>query len=329
MANHPCSFGPPVLRLAHAEQVDEPVQVGLEVRRVHARESPEVALQPRAQVVHHLHGLEVGRVARVRLVGLRGAPLVGDDAVVGALLVVHDRAALRQVAPQRGPYPLGRRLSVPADECHRRLGRVDGDGYAQLLLRQAALAGLPAPLREVGVVDVDLVDPHAAPEHDAVLVAPHRGEDAVAPLECGLVGDAAELGGRLDGHVPRHELDEADPGREVLLAVLEDGARQGAEARSAVGAPEPSVPGGRPAVPGDATGPAAGAGRARPKRLGGLVEGPASDPVAAGPRLDGLPQQREVGVRHGVDPRGVGVSVDVHSVVPSTQAPTRPGRRQT
>ena len=75
--------------------------------------------------------------------------------------------------------------------------------------------------------------------------------------------------------------------------------------------------------------PAAGAGRARPKRLGGLVEGPVSDAVAAGPCLGGLPQQREVGVRHGVDPRGAGVSVDVHSVVPSTQAPTRPGRRQT
>ena len=42
-----------------------------------------------------------------------------------------------------------------------------------------------------------------------------------------------------------------------------------------------------------------------------------------------LPRQREVGVCYGVDPRGAGVAVDVHSVVPSTQAPTRPGRRQT
>lgn len=68
---------------------------------------------------------------------------------------------------------------------------------------------------------------------------------------------------------------------------------------------------------------------ARPERLCGLVEGPVSDAVAAGPCLGGLPQQREVGVCYGVDPRGAGVAVDVHSVVPSTQAPTRPGRRQT
>lgn len=78
------------------------------------------------------------------------------------------------------------------------------------------LRAWPHPLRELGVVDVDLVYPHAAPEHDAVLAARHRDEDAVAPLEGGLVGDAAELGGGLD---------EADPGREVFLAVLEDGAR--------------------------------------------------------------------------------------------------------
>lgn len=87
------------------------------------------------------------------------------------------------------------------------------------------LRAWPHPLRELGVVDVDLVYPHAAPEHDAVLAAPHRDEDAVAPLEGGLVGDAARLGGGLDGHIPRHGLDEADPGREVFLAVLEDGAR--------------------------------------------------------------------------------------------------------
>lgn len=87
------------------------------------------------------------------------------------------------------------------------------------------LRAWPHPLRELGVVDVDLVYPHAAPEHDAVLAARHRDEDAVTPLEGGLVGDAAELGGGLDGHIPRHGLDEADPGREVFLAVLEDGAR--------------------------------------------------------------------------------------------------------
>ena len=83
----------------HAEQVHEPVEVGLKVGGAHAREAPQVSLEPRAQVVDHLHGVEVGGGGDVGLVGLRAALPVGDDPVVGALLVVHDGGALCEVAP--------------------------------------------------------------------------------------------------------------------------------------------------------------------------------------------------------------------------------------
>ena len=329
MADHPCGFRPFVLRLAHAEQVDEPIEIGLQVRGVHAGEAPQVALEPRAQVVDHLHGIEVGGIGDVGLVGLRPAAPLGDDAVVGALLVVHDGAALREVGAKRRLDPLGRRLAAPAHHRDRVLASVDGDRDAQLLPGQPALAGLPVALGQVGVVDVDLVDPDPAAEHNAVLVAPHRGEDAVAPLEGRLVGDAAQLGSRLDRDVPGHELDEANPCREILLAVLENRARHDAEARTARGAPEPAVPGGRPAVLGRAGRPAARACGMRPERLCGLVEAAVSHPLAARASGNGLLYQREVAARHSVDFRCVGVAVDVHSVVPSTQAPTWPGRRQT
>ena len=194
MAYHPCSFGPPVLCLVRAEQADEPVEAGLQVGGVHAREPPQVSLEPRAQVVDHLHGVEVGGVGDVGLVGLRAALPVGDHAVVGALLVVHDGAALREVGAQGLLDPLRRRLAVAAHHRDRVLGGVDGDRDAQLLLGEAALSGLAVALGEVRVVDVDLVVPDPVPEHDAVLVAAHRREHAVAPLEGRLVGDAASTG---------------------------------------------------------------------------------------------------------------------------------------
>ena len=330
MADHPCSFGPYVFRLAHAEQVDEPVQIGLQVRGVHASEAPQVALEPRTEVVGHLHGVEVDGVGDVGLVGLRAALPVGDHAVVGPLPVVHDGAALREMASQGGLYPLGRGLAVAADHRDRVLASVDGDGDAQLLPGQPALAGLPVALGEVGVVDVDLVDPHAAPEHDAVLVAVDRREHAVAPLEGGLVRDAAQLGRRLDRDVPGHELDEAHPRREVLLPVFEDGAGQGGEARPAGPAAEPLAPGGRPAVLGGAGRLAARAGGVRPERLRGLVEGCEADFGTALPGRHGPFQSRELFVGQRVDPVAGAFGCLAHdSVVPSAQAPARPGRRQT
>ena len=73
MAKHPYSFGPFPLVSADAEEIHKPVQVGLEVCLLHAGEPEQVSPEPRAEVVHELHGLEVSRVGHVGLVGLVGA----------------------------------------------------------------------------------------------------------------------------------------------------------------------------------------------------------------------------------------------------------------
>lgn len=65
MARRPCSRIPPVARLVDPEEVDVPVKVGLQVPERHLREPPQLALQPGAQVVHHLLPLQVDRVARI------------------------------------------------------------------------------------------------------------------------------------------------------------------------------------------------------------------------------------------------------------------------
>ena len=49
MAKHPCGFGPFPLVPPHPEQVHEPVQIGLEVRFLHAGEPEQVAPEPRTR----------------------------------------------------------------------------------------------------------------------------------------------------------------------------------------------------------------------------------------------------------------------------------------
>ncbi|MBQ9954888.1 MAG: hypothetical protein IJO87_05605 [Eggerthellaceae bacterium] len=95
---------------------------------------------------------------------------------------------------------------------------VDGDGDADLLLGEPALARLAITLGEVGVVHVSLVDPDTALEHDAVLIVVDGGEHAVAPLPGGLMTYPAYLRGRVEWYVEAHEPDELDPGGEVFLA---------------------------------------------------------------------------------------------------------------
>lgn len=68
---------------------------------------------------------------------------------------------------------------------------VDGDADAQLLAGEAALPGLSVAPGEVGVVDVGLINPDGVAQHDPVLVAGYRGENAAPPHEDRLVGDAA------------------------------------------------------------------------------------------------------------------------------------------
>lgn len=114
------------------------------------------------------------------------------------------------------------------------------------------------------------------------------------PLECGLVGDAAQLGCALDGDVVAHEPDEGDPGGERLAAVLEDGARGGGEPPAAAAAAPPRDVGRDGAVPPGAAGAAPRALRVRPIGRGGLGQRADADLIAAAPLVDGLSEQQEL-----------------------------------
>ena len=168
---------------------------------------------------------------------------------------------------------------MAAGDRDRVLVDVDGDADPQLLAGEAALPGLPVAPGEVGVVDVGLVNPDGVAQHDPVLVAGYRGEQAVPPLEDRLVGDAAQLGRALDGHVVAHEPDEEGQGGKWLAAVLEDGAGEGGEPPAAAAAAPPRDPSrGGPVPPGAAR----AAFRAH------------ADLVAAAPLVDGLSEQQEL-----------------------------------
>lgn len=92
---------------------------------------------------------------------------------------------------------------MTADDRHDLLALVDRDGDADLLLGGAALPGLAVAPGEVRVVYVGLVDPDAAPQHDAVLAAVNGGEEAVAPPPGRLAADPAHLGGEVERHRER------------------------------------------------------------------------------------------------------------------------------
>lgn len=129
---------------------------------------------------------------------------------------------------------------MAADDRDGILEDVDGDADSQLLAGEAALPDLPEALGEVGVVDVSLVHPDSAAQHDSVPVAGYRGEHAVPPLEGRLVGDAARLGRALDGDVVAQELDEGDQGGKRLAAAsLANGLSEWQELVASVSRHEP------------------------------------------------------------------------------------------
>lgn len=67
MTDHPFRFWPQLIVPLDSEQVDVEVEVGLQVRRAHAVEPPQVALDSQAEAVDELHGLEICGFAHVAL----------------------------------------------------------------------------------------------------------------------------------------------------------------------------------------------------------------------------------------------------------------------
>lgn len=143
MAHHPCSRVPSVVRLVDPEEVNIPVEVGLQVLGRHLREAPNVALKPGAQVVHHLHPLQVDRVVRIGPVCLALEPAVPDQNAVCPLLVVDERRPECHPAAHGLPHALRAGLPVAADDRGRILVDVDGDADAQLLAGRPRLRACP------------------------------------------------------------------------------------------------------------------------------------------------------------------------------------------
>lgn len=324
MAHHPCGPRPPLLVAVDPEQAGEPVEIGLQVAGPRPGEPEEVAPKPRAQVVHQRHRLQVDGVPHVRPVRLVGAPGRPHEGRVRALHVVHDDRARRDVRQQRVLDTPRRRLPVPAHDCHGVLGRVDGDGDTDLVLRQAPLPDEVGASRDVGVGGAGLVDPDPAAQNQPVLVAVDGGEDPVAPLERRLVGYPVDLGGEVERGVVAHAGDEALPDGEGLLPVLEDGAG-GRRAGGAACRAAPALMAGRgPPVPARAGVPAGGARRARAPQPRGLVERPGPNERPAPALRDGIAEGGEVLVAERRDHAPAGVGGD-HGSFLFAQAATQPG----
>lgn len=129
MAHHPCGLVPSVPGL-----VDVPVEVGLQVPGRHPREAPKVALEPRAQVVRHLHPLQVDRVVHVGPVCLALEPAVPGPHVVRSLRVM-DGQRPRCYSAGYGPL-IRAELSFPWPQATASgfILNVDGDAGAESLV---------------------------------------------------------------------------------------------------------------------------------------------------------------------------------------------------
>ena len=113
--------------------------------------------------------------------------------------------------------------------------RVNRDDHADLVLGQAPPAGPPRLALDAGALEVHLVGPDAARQHDLVLPPADRGERLVAPEEGGV---EADLVGQLDEAqrgVVAHDLDNPRDLVQRQLGGGEDGAGEGAKPPAAHG----------------------------------------------------------------------------------------------
>lgn len=102
MVHHPCGLVPSVL--------------GLQVPGRHPREAPKVALEPRAQVVRHLHPLQADRVVHVGPVCLALEPAVPDRHAVRPLQIVDERRPGRYPVAHGLPHARRAGFLVAADD---------------------------------------------------------------------------------------------------------------------------------------------------------------------------------------------------------------------
>ena len=324
MAKHPCSFGPFLLVPADTEEVDEPVQVGLEIGLLHSGKPEQIAPEPRAQVVHELHRLQIcgiGYIGFVRLIGALGG---FDKRPVRSLLIVYDHRAGGYMRKERVVDALGGGLPVTASLHDRVFERVDGDRDADLVLGKPPLLREFGATNDIGIGEIELVDPNAPAQDEPILVAVDRGEYAVSPLVGSSVADAADLRGQVDGRVVAHAGDEALPGGKLLLAVFEHRCGKRGKRRAAGRAAPALMSGGRPPVAG-AVGKRAGRTRwMRIPKLDRLIERSGADEVSASALLDSRAKGIEVDGIEGRDRVSVGVDGN-HGEFLSAQAAIRSG----
>lgn len=139
-SRRPSGYGAPPFRrvpsvpgLVDPEEIDVPVEVGLQVPRRHPREAPKVALEPGAQVVRYLHPLHVDRVVHVGPVCLALEPAVPDQHAVGPLEVMDEKRPGRYPAAHGVSHARRARLPVAEDDRDGELVDVDGGADARLL----------------------------------------------------------------------------------------------------------------------------------------------------------------------------------------------------
>lgn len=111
MAHYHCGRAPFVPGLVDPEEENVPVEVGLQVPGRHPCEASKVALEPRAQVVHHFRPLQVDRVVDVRSVRFAVETSLPDQHAMRPLEVVDVRRPGRY--PAAHGFPHARRAGFP------------------------------------------------------------------------------------------------------------------------------------------------------------------------------------------------------------------------
>lgn len=162
MADDPFLDGPPVLVPMDSVQIYEPVEICLQVLGLHAGEAFDIPADPRAEMVHEGHLLEIDGVGGDGLVALVHEPEAPDERIVGLLAVMDDGRPFLYVRLERIVDSLRGGLPVLADDGKGLLVRVDRDDDADLVLGEPLPPWLSGLVLCPGILEVHLVDPDAS-----------------------------------------------------------------------------------------------------------------------------------------------------------------------